>query len=323
MSSKGRNLGELERLTRLRSDTLSQALPNKSHVVYWLIYPITFLECVAMALVAAFSYLLLRVTYFKWWHPETARIRPVSRAKKNINTEEALRAMQTIEAIARETQAQVFWISGTLLGLERIGQPLPHDNDLDLGICVADPHCRDLIRALWASDRIAEIAPQTISRKIRHQNPDLQHVSNCIIRYKAAVSCESGSGEPPIKIDIFLHFPYCGGLMHGTRNSLWWNSSLRVTQKRYGARMLSVPEDAHRYLVENYGDYRTEVKEFENSIDCPNAMNIFSWRSLGYLLSRLQLMLKLGRVERAGQVSRRIWATIRKGMSPFNARTPR
>jgi hypothetical protein len=323
MPSRGRDLAGFERVTGLRPDAVSQVLPNASHATYWLIYPITLLECVAMALVSALSYLLLRVTYFKWWHPETARVRPPSRAKKSINTEAALRAMQTIESIARETQAQVFWISGTLLGLERIGQPLPHDNDLDLGICVADSHCHDLIRALWASDRIAEIAPQTISRKTRHQNPDLQHVSNRIIRYKAGVRSEDGSGLAPIKIDIFLHFPYRGGLMHGSRNSLWWNSPLCVMQKRYGSRMFSVPEDAHRYLVENYGEYQTEVKEFENSIDCPNAMNIFSWRSLGYLLSRLQLMLKLGRVKRAHQIIRRISVTIRKGMYPFSGRTPR
>jgi hypothetical protein len=314
---------DFERQTGFRTRTMSQSLPNERHGGYWLFYPVTFLECVAMTAVTVFSYLLLRTLYFKWWHPESARKRPPGRVKKSLDTGEALRAMHTIEGIARQSQAQVFWISGTLLGLERIGQPLPHDNDLDLGISTADPRCLDLIRALWASDRIVEIAPQRISWKIKLQNPDLQHVPQCIIRYKAAVRSEGGPGKPPIKIDIFLHFPYCGGVMHGTRNSLWWNSPLRVAQKRYGASTFSVPEDAHRYLYENYGDYRAEVKEFENSIDCPNAMNIFSWRSLGYLLSRQQLMLKLGRIERARQVNARIKATIRKGLLPFDARKTR
>ncbi len=301
----------------------SSLLPNRSHFAYWLLYPVTLLECAAMLLVSTLGYLLLRIVYFPWWHPESARRRAPGRIKKLIDSEEALRAMRTIERIAGESQARVFWISGTLLGLERMGRPLPHDTDLDLGVCIDDPHCLDLIRALQSSDRIAEIAPQLISWKIQQQNPDLQHVPDCIIRYKASVRSENASASENVKIDIFLHFPYCGGLMHGTRNSLWWNSPLGVMQKQYGPNTFSVPANAHQYLFENYGDYRAEVKEFENSIDCPNAMNIFSWRSLGYLLSRLQLMVKLGRTERARRVNRRIRATILKGLLPFNGQSPR
>ena len=318
-----RGPAHFERVTGFRAQAMPHSLPNQSHAAYWLVYPFTLVESAAMAAVAAFSYLLLRVLYFRWWYPEKARVRPAGRVKQRLDSEDGLRAMQVVEGIARQSGAQVYWISGTLLGLERLGRPLPHDNDLDLGISTDDPRCLDLVRALWASESIVEIAPQRISRKIRIQNPDLQHVANGIIRYKAAVRGQGDPGKPPVKIDIFLHFPYCGGLMHGTRNSLWWNSPLAVTQKEYGSGVFSVPQDQHRYLFENYGDYRTEVKEFENSIDCPNAMNIFSWQSLGYLLARLQLMVKLGKLERARRVNRRIRATIRKGLSPFDGRLPR
>jgi hypothetical protein len=321
--ARDRDPAHFERITGFRVPAMPQSLPNESHVAYWLAYPLTLVECAAMTVVAAFSYLLLRVLYFSWWHPEKARVRPPGRVKPRLDTEDALRAMRVVEGIAGQSGAQVYWISGTLLGLERLGKPLPHDNDLDLGISTDDPRCLDLVRALWASESIVEIAPQRISRKIRIQNPDLQHVANCIIRYKAAVRSEGDPGKPPVKIDIFLHFPYCGGLMHGTRNSLWWNSPLDAARRGYGSGTFSVPADPHRYLLENYGDYRQEVKEFENSIDCPNAMNIFSWQSLGYLLSRLQLMLKLGKLERAHRVNRRIRATIRKGLSPFDGRAPR
>jgi hypothetical protein len=47
-------------------------------------------------------------------------------------------------------------------------------------------------------------------------------------------------------------------------------------------------------------------------------MNIFSWRSFATLLSRLQMMLKLGRVDRAHQINKRIMATILKGLMPFS-----
>jgi hypothetical protein len=300
--------------------TSKGSLPNQSHIGFWLFYPLTLLECAAMALAVALVYLLLRIFYSRWLYPNSARTRAPSRVKKSMDSEQALRAMRIVEQIAAESGARVFWISGTLLGLERNGRPLPHDNDLDLGICIFDPQCPEFIRALQASDSVVEMVPQMISWKIKMQNPDLQHVPQCIIRYKAAVRPEGGHGNVPVKIDVFLHFPYRNGLMHGTRNSLWWNSSVEFAQKTYGPNALSVPQDAHRYLLENYGDYRKEVRDFENSIDCPNAMNIFSWTSLGYLVSRLQLLIKLGRIDRARQVNARIVATIRKGMYPFDAR---
>jgi hypothetical protein len=64
------------------------------------------------------------------------------------------------------------------------------------------------------------------------------------------------------------------------------------------------------------------VKEFENSIDCPNAMNIFSWASLTYLLNRQFVMLRLGRIGRARQVNARICRTILKGIYPLCMRRP-
>ena len=312
--------GNFERITGFRTATLVQSAPNSSHLAYWLYYPVTLLECLTMSLVSGISYLLLRVAYCRWWHREAARTRPARMQKQLLDSADALEAMQAMERIAAASQARIYWISGTLLGLERTGRPLPHDTDLDVGISTDDPHCLDFIQALWASEDIIEIAPQFISRTIQIQNPDLQHVPNCIIRYKAAVRNQRNSGKPPVKVDIFLHFPYCGGLMHGTRNSLWLNSTLDVMQKRYGEHSFSIPENPHRYLTENYGDYRTEVKEFENSIDCPNAMNIFSWRSLAYLMSRLQMMVKLGRIDRARLINRRIRATILKGACPLDAR---
>ena len=323
LTTTGRDLAEFARLTTTRAQTSGHARRHPDHVAYWLTYPITLLECALMAGVSVLSYWLWRFIYLQWWHPEKARRRPSRMLKQNIDVEDALGAMQTIERIARENRARIFWISGTLLGLERLGQPLPHDTDLDVGIDIDDPHCLDFMRALWTSNNIVSPAPQYISRKIQIQNPDLQGVPGGIIRYKTAVRNESAPHKSPVKLDVFLHFPYCGGSMHGTRNTLWWNTPLNAAQKPYGKRYFSVPEDTHLYLTENYGDYRSEVKDFENSIDCPNAMNIFSWRSLAYLLSRQQMMLKLGRTDRAHQINVRVKATILKGAYPLDMRQPK
>jgi hypothetical protein len=313
-----RNSADLERIIRSQTRKSGELTRKAARVGYWIAYPVTVLECALMAVVSSLSYGLLRVFYLKWWHREEVRQRPRRMLKDVIDAENALEAMQTIERIARDSRAGIFWISGTLLGLERLGQPLPHDNDLDVGLCIDDPHVEDFIRALWACPDITEIAPQRISWKTRLQNPDLQHIPGGIIRYKAAARNPQALDKPAVKLDLFLHFPYCGGSMHGTRNSIWWNTTPDVAKRPYKDREFSVPRDSHLYLAENYGDYRKESKDFENAIDCPNVMNIFSWRSFATLLSRLQMMLKLGRVDRAHQINKRIMATILKGLMPFS-----
>lgn len=282
----------------------------------WICYPVTLLECALMACSVIASWWWWRIVYCRWWYPDSARHPPVHLVKPKIDVAAALGAMQTIERLARDSGAGVFWISGTLLGLERLGHPLPHDKDMDVGIDVHDPHCADFIRALAASDSIIDLAPQFVSWKVRTQNPDLHCIPRGLMRYTCAVRVEGVAGQPPVKLDVFLHFPYRGGVVHGTRNSLWWNTVPGVAQKAYGGRSFSVPADAHLYLAENYGDYRQEVKEFENSIDCPNALDIFSWKSWAYLWTRQRAMLRLGRVDRARRVNARLMSTVLKGLLP-------
>lgn len=291
-----------------------------ARIAYTVIYPVTMLECALMTLVSIISYGLWRVRYLKWWHPEALRQRPRRMRKDIIDAGSALEAMNTIERIAQDSSAGIFWISGTLLGLERLAQPLPHDNDLDVGLRIDDPHCENFISALRACPDITQLSPQGLSWKTRIQNPDLQHIPRGVIRYKAAVRSPQAADGASVKLDVFLHFPHCGGSIHGTRNSIWWNTVPDVATRLYNGRKFSVPQDTDLYLRENYGDYRVEVKDFENSIDCPNVMNVFSWRSLGTLLSRQQMMLKLGRIDRAGRINKRIMATILKGLTPTSDR---
>lgn len=319
----GRDLAGFERLAVSREQVNSPVRRNVSYLAYWLTWPVTLLECALMTVTTVLLYWSLRLVYSRIWFSDEARRQPSRLAKQTIDAENALGAMQTLERIGHDSRARMFWISGTLLGLERLGQPLPHDNDTDAGIDIDDPHYADFIRAMWTSEDVVTMAPQCISLKARIQNPDLHVIPGGIIRFKASVRNADAPLKPAVKTDIFLHFRYCGGSMHGSRNSLWWNSPFGIVQKSYAERSFAVPENAHLHLTENYGDYRTEVKDFENSIDCPNAMNIFSWNSLGYLLSRQQVMLKRGRIDRAGQISRRIRSTILKGVFPLCLRHTR
>jgi hypothetical protein len=315
--NSGRDSARIERLVAPMVRAPAHAQRKVGYLAYWVCWPFTVLEGALMASLSLLWYGLWRVAYSHWWYPAHARQRSRAATMPKIDAADALGAMHTVELLGRESGARIFWISGSLLGLERLGQPLPHDKDLDVGVHVDDPHCADFLRAMWASGDVVEMAPQFVSLKVRIQNPDLQCVAGGVIRYKSAVRSLTAPHQSPTKTDIFLHFPYCDRVMHGTRNSLWWNTRLAATQKSYGESSFSVPTDPHCYLTENYGDYAREVKEFENSIDCPNALNIYSWESLAYLLGRQRIMLRLGRVDRAGRVGRRVKATIVKGSYPL------
>jgi hypothetical protein len=316
------DLAAFERSVASRNGPAGEARRRANYAAYWMTYPFTLVECLVLGLVIAINYWICRMVFVGRRQAAGAAPRPGSLSKPKIDAENALGVMQTLEAIGSASGARLYWISGTLLGLERLGQPLPHDSDMDVGVDLDDPHFVDFIRALWGAAAVESIAPQSISLKARIQNPDLHGIPGGVIRFKSQVRNESAPDKPPVKTDIFVHYHYCGGSMHGSRNTLWWNSSFRTVQKDYGQRCFSVPEDAHLHLTENYGNYRQEVKDFENSIDCPNAMNIYSWGSLGYLLSRQWVMLKRGRVDRARQINQRIMATLLKGVRPLKAARP-
>lgn len=309
---------ELQKLVRRQTTRPTHGARNLL-IAYWALYPITLLEAALMGMISGAFYWIMRLFYLPVWFPEKGRQRPHRMKKGAIDSENALGAMQMIEDAALASRARIFWISGTLLGLERLGQPLPHDNDLDVGLDVNDPHIGEFIRNLWRSPDIIEIAPQCMSWKTRMQNPDFQ-IPGGIIRYKATVLNPMMPEKSEVKLDLFLHFPHSDGVIHGTRNSIWWNTTPDISKRMYRNRGFSVPSDAHLYLTENYGNYQNEVKDFENTIDCPNAMNIFSWRSLATLLSRLQMMIKLGRLDRASRINKRISATILKGLMPVPGR---
>jgi hypothetical protein len=284
---------------------------------FWLAllyYPYTVVEAVAMAgcalVLTLFAQPIFSDAFFVF---EKRKSDKHKRIKEPFDTVAALNAMKAVEQIARECNANIYWISGTLLGLERIGTPLPHDHDLDLGINSDDPALPLFVQTLAASKNITVIVPRYHGLKRRIQNPDLWTVRDGLLRYTLEY-CENA--QKPVKIDLFLHFQYGANIIHLSRYTIWENSPFKVVQREYGSNRFSVPSPPSQYLAENYGDYSVEQKEFENSIDCPNVRNIYSWDSLFYLFRRRQLMLKRGWVKKDRNLARRIWRTIGKGLYP-------
>lgn len=271
-------------------------------------------------LIATLAFTAAAHVYYAWlwFFPQKRLSNKYIEMSERMTPENGLAAMKIIEEIVAQSGINAFWLSGTLLGLERQGRPLDHDHDLDLGIMIDDPAFATFIDHLKSSPRVIEFRTQQLGEKSLIQNPDLRLIENGVLRAVAKVLTATDGKSHPVKIDIFYHFHYRKGIMHASQNSIWWNSNFSTQIKKYGKNSFRVPTDIHRHLTENYGDYKTEVKEFENSIDCPNTMNIYSWTSLVYLLRRKALMIKLGKKLSLRRLNQRIFATILKGLLPRN-----
>jgi len=208
-----------------------------------------------------------------------------SQRKSPMSTETAEAALRYVLAIARSCGARLFLISGTLLGFYRGGGLLRHDKDIDLGVLWDDPRQPDHLTALGNADRLRLHETVRLGRINALMNPAIPPLYADAMTLKYDYLAE---GAPSVRIDLFVHFPMRGELVHGTVRSLWANSPFALAVHDMGGEALLVPADCEGYLTENYGDFRTEQPIFESSVDCPNVRNCLSWPALVFLLRKLR-----------------------------------
>lgn len=166
--------------------------------------------------------------------------------KKKIYPIFAKEALHALNAAFDKEGLQLFLISGTLLGLMRIGDFLPHDFDLDTGIFSGfDSHkLRNAIYASGCFTIMAQRSPHCI--RVRHVN-----------------------GTP---IDIFIHYRGHNDFWHGGVKVSWHNSPFGLKRVNFKGQEVFIPDNPEKYLEENYGpDWRTPVVNFDSSRDCPNS----------------------------------------------------
>ena len=180
--------------------------------------------------------------------------------------ENAKQTLADFAVLFPRDQLRWFFISGTFLGLIRENGFLAHDYDIDLGVFEDEIDIAATIEAVNASQtfvlkkydhhRSSLIRPKTPSK-----NPDVPYILKLV----------HVSG---IHIDLFIHYrdrssdPAID--WHGSSLHRWENSSFDlISYKFYDMEVLG-PEDADRYLTENYGDWRTPVTEFNCTTDTPN-----------------------------------------------------
>jgi hypothetical protein len=212
--------------------------------------------------------------------------------------------LKQVQQFADQCDAKPFVISGTLLGIHRNGQLLPHDNDMDLGIHADDPGLARFIEALASWKYTVKWKEVSLSRCDKLLNPWIPLLPNDVIIHKFDVSTDPEA--KPIRIDIFVHFKSKGYVVHGTNRSLWLNTHFDLAPSKLDGVVFWLPADRARYLTENYGDFETPKVSFESFVECPNCVNIYTFSAVRAIVSKWSLFKRTRDLPRRALIRERI-----------------
>jgi hypothetical protein len=173
-------------------------------------------------------------------------------------------------------------ISGTFLGLHREGGFLAHDYDIDIGI---DGHGLDLDAV-----KTALVLDQSfVIKKIDHHVEILKDEcgSYSVKKTPALLKLIHKNG---LNIDLFIHHTQDGVSWHGSILHKWVNTPFELERRVLEGVEVLAPENAELYLTENYGNWRTPVKEFDCSTGTPNLVVSKNFKSIALFIKRLVLL---------------------------------
>lgn len=199
----------------------------------------------------------------------------------DFSQQQAKEALSTLSDTLPKDKWKWYVISGTLLGLIREGNFLPHDYDIDLGIHAEDANIEELISTLKNCRKFA------IKKIDSHCTVDQDKGEYSIKHTPALIKLIHSNG---VNVDIFLHHKEKNIRWHGSIIHRWNNSDF--TLKEYSLAGISVlaPSNPELYLEENYGDWKTPVKEFECTTGTPNLTIAKNFLSLALFLKKLVVL---------------------------------
>src|SRR5690606_6081708 len=90
-----------------------------------------------------------------------------------------------------------------------------------------------------------------------------------------------------LNLDIFIHHTETGRCWHGSLIHRWENTPFTLVKRELEGITVQAPADADRYLTENYGAWRTPVKEFDCTTGTPNLVVSRNFLSIALFLKRL------------------------------------
>ncbi|MEM9585185.1 MAG: aminotransferase class V-fold PLP-dependent enzyme [Pseudomonadota bacterium] len=183
--------------------------------------------------------------------------------KKFFTPDAALKALQQLTALFDGTGHRFFLVSGTLLGAIRDGTFISSDYDLDLGFFDHELSIDDL-------------------RKLFIDNPNFAIDERSTTEFKLGLTHSSG-----LEVEFFLHEIEDDHFVLKTDIHSWYYSKFDLKQSDFLGVTVNIPDDAERYLTENYGNWRTPTAYFDFSFDTPNRVYNDNLLGLFYLTDRL------------------------------------
>lgn len=200
--------------------------------------------------------------------------------KGDFKTDHAVEALKAFEAILPVSEWRWYVVSGTFLGLVREGGFLAHDYDIDLGL---DGDSLDVGQIRDRFSRSPDFVVKKVDAHVEVQFDEAGFPSASIRPSLVKLVHRSG-----INVDVFLHYRDGGVVWHGSVIHRWNNSPFTLREYDLeGVRVLG-PLEADRYLTENYGDWKTPVKDFDCTTGTPNLVISRNFLSIALFLKRLE-----------------------------------
>lgn len=191
-------------------------------------------------------------------------------------------AQQTLEDFAGALP-NIDWpwyvVSGTFLGLHREGGFLAHDYDIDLGINAEEIDWDRLLAAL------KKASPLLIIKKIDYYI-DVYKDQRLQRRIRKVPSIIKLVHQNGMQVDLFIHYTENNSCWHGSSIHRWENTPFELVKRELAGVCVYAPADAETYLTENYGDWRTPVKEFDCTTGTPNLIVANNFISRALFLKR-------------------------------------
>ncbi|MCM2972980.1 hypothetical protein [Larsenimonas suaedae] len=224
--------------------------------------------------------------------------------KDSFDKRHAYSALKDSKTLMQSLGWQWFVISGTFLGAVREGDFLGHDYDLDLGVLYEEFDIDALTEAVSKSSHWSIKSSSQCLYRTAHEGEVRYHrmAKPILVKLKH---------ETGLVVDVFVHVREEELLWHGSAIHRWDNLDFGVSEYTLGDEAVLGPDNADRYLTENYGEWRVPVKKFDCSIDPPNISYSNTAKSISYLLKVSYRFLLNGD---KGQAQRYIDSMIENGV---------
>ncbi len=193
-------------------------------------------------------------------------------AQKPMEVQEASSVLLELHSLLGQNNIPFFLAYGTLLGIYRDAELLPHDKDLDVGL---DWNCSrdELIRVLSQSGRYW-IDPKSA-------NPQTYHFNFGVVEKRRGIS-----------IDFFFFKPdgayLLSGFHHLPNPLLWRFNKFELKDIKYKNQVFKIPAHPETYLIDIYGpNWHVPDPYFDSLVSGYNLTEESKPLSLIYAYSRL------------------------------------